>query len=137
MMLALHKGIEELKETQAISREQLHTEALPKGVRHRPLGNQVYVMGEPRDDDIREEDCEGQKYVKLLFPGDTAKLIVDRPVPEGHTAAMLIYATHPSHPSLPSFIVSHFVQKPPLNAEKIHEHSQTCLNYFVNSNIRL
>ena len=30
----------------------------------------------------------------MWFPGDTAKLIVDSPVPEGHTAAMLIYATH-------------------------------------------
>ena len=30
----------------------------------------------------------------MLFPGDTAKLIRDGPVPEGHTAALLIYNTH-------------------------------------------
>ena len=47
MMLALQAGMEELEEMNAISREQLHVEALPSGMRHRPLNGQIYVVGEP------------------------------------------------------------------------------------------
>ena len=94
MYLALEANIKELESMDMISCEQFKEEALPSGIQHRPTSGQVYVTGEPPEEDLREEDSEGQRYVKMLFPGDTAKLIMDGPVPEGHTAALLIYNTH-------------------------------------------
>ena len=94
MYLALEANLKELEEMQMISREQLQEEALPSGVQHRPTSGQIYVTGEPPEEDLREVDSEGQRYVKMLFPGDTSKLIMDGPIPEGHTAALLIYSTH-------------------------------------------
>ena len=39
-------------------------------------------------------DADGHPYVEMLFPGDTAKLILDSPPPAGHTAALFVYNTH-------------------------------------------
>ena len=60
------------------------------------VGTRIYVVcdHETEEGDFRDVDESGQPYVEMLFPGDTAKLIVDQQPLAGHTAALLVYTTH-------------------------------------------
>ena len=45
-------------------------------------------------DCINEVDAEGNEYVEMLFPADTAKLILDEEPPPGFCARMRCYVAH-------------------------------------------
>ena len=96
MLALVAANLEELDKLQVISRNELSVNDLPMGLPHKPTDPRVYVVegSSTVQCDERDTDTDGNPYVEMLFPGDTAKLILDAPPPVGHTAAMLVYNTH-------------------------------------------
>ena len=96
MLLALREDLIELEKQQIVGSSEITGNDLPVGTPHRPTDARIYVdcNHEMEQGNLRDVDESGQPYVEMLFPGDTAKLILDQPPPAGHTAAPLVYNTH-------------------------------------------
>ena len=96
MLALLQDDLLELEEMQIVDRKEITGNDLPVGVPHKPTDARIYVVSDhtPEEGDTRDVNENGHPYVELLFPGGTAKLLVDEPPPQGHTAALLVYNTH-------------------------------------------
>ena len=91
MLALLQDDLQELEEMQIVERKEIIGNDLPVGVPHKPTDAHIYVVSDhtPEEGDIRDVDEDGQPYVELLFPGDTANMLVVGPPPtRTHSSAL-------------------------------------------------